>query len=275
LNYFHQDIIQKNTGTLSSDLLGQETEIGQPLLQVGLLGYFGYELKRESLPGYTYTASLDTSADQKPDSRLVFSNTVFRLDNYTGEWTVFGLIQHGDHDPIGQFIGSQKKVGLSEQLFESIVAHAREVFSTAQFPSVKPEPLPTFVALDNEDSYSETIRQAQEAIKEGETYELTLTTRFQANSPNTDPYALYLALRARNPAPYSAYIHFPAHELSILSSSPERFISIDRDGTAEMKPIKGTLAVSPDPKEDERRKNQLATDVKELAENLMVRRSLT
>ncbi|KAL2843601.1 ADC synthase [Aspergillus pseudodeflectus] len=269
LEHFHQDIIQNNIETLSPDLLGQETEVGQPLLQVGLLGYFGYELKRESLPGYAYTPSAQ-GARGHSDSRLLFSNTVLRLDNYTGEWTLFGLIQKGEYDPIGQFIGARQSVGISDVQFGDLVARARTVFAASQLPSVKQEPLPPFIALDNEDSYSQTIREAQEAIKEGETYELTLTTKFQAQSPKVDPYSLYLALRARNPAPYSAYINFPSHDLSILSSSPERFISVDPSGVAEMKPIKGTLAVSPDPVEDERRKNQLATDVKELAENLMI-----
>ncbi|KAL3493924.1 ADC synthase [Aspergillus germanicus] len=269
LEHFHQDIIQSNIETLGPDLLGQETEVGQPLLQVGLLGYFGYELKRESLPGYAYTPSAQ-GARGHSDSRLLFSNTVLRLDNYTGEWTLFGLIQEGDHDPIGQFIGARQNVGISEARFTELVARAQTVFAASQLPSTNSVPLPPFVALDNEDSYSQTIREAQDAIKEGETYELTLTTKFQAQSPRVDPYSLYLALRARNPAPYSAYINFPSHDLSILSSSPERFISVDPNGVAEMKPIKGTLAVSPDPVEDERRKNQLATDVKELAENLMI-----
>ncbi|KAL3462227.1 ADC synthase [Aspergillus heterothallicus] len=270
LDHFHQDIIQANIETLSPDLLGQETEVGQPLLQVGLLGYFGYELKRESLPGYAYTPPSQGPPWGHSDSRLLFSNTVFRLDNYTGEWTLFSLVRKSELDPIGQFVGAREKVGISETQFADLVDRAKVVFAVSPLPSVRPEPLPAFVALDNEESYSQTIREAQEAIKEGETYELTLTTKFQALSPRVDPYSLYLALRARNPAPYSAYINFPSHDLSILSSSPERFISIDSDGVAEMKPIKGTLAVSPDPVEDERRKNQLATDVKELAENLMI-----
>jgi para-aminobenzoate synthetase len=37
-----------------------------------------------------------------------------------------------------------------------------------------------------------------------------------------------------------------------------------------MKPIKGTVARSKDPQKDAQRKHRLATDVKELAENLMV-----
>lgn len=263
----------ENTNSISSEFLNQETEVGQPLLQVGLIGYFGYELKRESLPGYHYVPPETQEDDPKhSDSELLFANTVLRLDNYTGEWTVFSLIRRGEEDPIGEAIGAPSKIGLDEEEFAAFLARVRDVFAAPPSPPhIQPHPLPEFVALDDGDSYAQTIRAAKDAIKEGETYELTLTTKFKAESPKVDAYALYLDLRARNPAPYSAFIHFAAHDKTILSSSPERFISVDGDGVAEMKPIKGTLAVSPDFEENERRKHQLATDVKELAENLMVR----
>ena len=120
-------------------------------------------------------------------------------------------------------------------------------------------------------SYTSTIDGARTAIKDGDSYEMTLTTKFQADLEHRDRLELYRALREKNPAPYAAYIDFPATRNTILSSSPERFISIDQRGVAEMKPIKGTVAVSEDPDEDERIKKSLAMDVKELAENLMVR----
>lgn len=261
-----------NTETIASESLDQETDVGQPLLQVGLIGYFGYELKRESLPGYQFTPPDEKDVSLKhSDSEQLFATTVLRLDNYTGEWTLFSLIRRGEEDPIGNAIGASSKIGIDEAEFDLYLTRVREVFDAPPSPPyVEAHPLPNFVALDNEASYSNTIWAAKEAIKEGETYELTLTTKFRAKSPEVDPYSLYLDLRKRNPAPYSAYIYFAAHEKTILSSSPERFISIDSNGVAEMKPIKGTLAVDSDPVEDERRKHQLATDVKELAENLMV-----
>jgi para-aminobenzoate synthetase len=273
LDEFHREVIHGNTDVILTDSLNQETEVGQPLLQIGLIGYFGYELKRESLPGYQYVLPEDHTVDPShSDSQLLFANTVLRLDNYTGEWSAFSLIRRGEEDPIGNAINASTKIGLDEEEFEAFLTRAHEVFAAPPSPPyIEPHPLPNFVAIDDEASYSDTIRAAKEAIKEGETYELTLTTKFKAKSPPTvDPYSLYLDLRARNPAPYSAYLYFAAHDKTILSSSPERFISIDGDGVAEMKPIKGTLAVSPDVEENERRKRQLATDVKELAENLMV-----
>ncbi|KAF4333980.1 para-aminobenzoate synthase [Fusarium beomiforme] len=272
LDRFQQETILGNTEALDAEVLNQETDPGQPLLQVGLVGYFGYELKRESLPGYRFTPPDEQDVSFKhSDSELLFANTVLRLDNYTGEWTIFSLIRRGEEDPIGDAISASTKIGIDETQFASNLAQVREIFDAPPSPPyIQAHPLPEFVALDNEGSYSRTIQAAQDFIREGESYELTLTTKFKAKSPEVDSYSLYLDLRERNPAPYSAFIHFAAHDKTILSSSPERFISVDSDRVAEMKPIKGTLAVHPDPIEDERRKHQLATDVKELAENLMI-----
>ncbi|OAL69221.1 para-aminobenzoate synthase PabaA [Trichophyton violaceum] len=272
LDQFQRTIIEQNVESVQPALLGEDTQAGQPLLQVGLIGYFGYEMKRESLPGYRYRKSTEKENKHPvPDSQHLFTNVVLRLDNFTGEWMAFGLIRRGEEDPIGKFIRAHSSIGLSQHEYECILSNTRELFAAAPSPPYTlPTPLPSFEAIDDENSYSQKIHAAQQAIKEGETYEVTLTTRFRAHCPGVDPYSLYLSLRSRNPAPYSAYIHFPVSDTTILSSSPERFISVDRDGIAEMKPIKGTLAVSPDQVEDERRKIQLATDVKELAENLMI-----
>ena len=56
----------------------------------------------------------------------------------------------------------------------------------------------------------------------------------------------------------------------MLSASPERFLTVDLDGSARCSPIKGTAARSDDPDEDAARAKALATDEKTRAENLMI-----
>ncbi|KAF2402836.1 ADC synthase [Trichodelitschia bisporula] len=267
-----QTTIQTHTTPLPASALGQPTAPGQPILQVGLIGYFGYELKRESLPGYSYTPPSTSHPDTPqatPDAQLLFADRVLWLDNYTQTWHAVGLVRRGEYDPLAVATGASS-VGLTATAFEAWTSDLRAGFANPILPSpAQPVPIPSFSTSDTEESYSTLIAAARAAIREGESYELTLTTKFRSQS-SADPYALYLSLRARNPAPYSAFLNFAASDVAVLSSSPERFISIDRQGVAEMKPIKGTVAVSADEEEDRRRVDRLGSDVKELAENLMI-----
>jgi para-aminobenzoate synthetase len=115
--------------------------------------------------------------------------------------------------------------------------------------------------------YLEDIAECKRQLIEGESYEICLTNKITAEvSP--DPLPLYRTLRRVNPAPFSAYLR--VGDAAVLSSSPERFLSIGRDRWAEAKPIKGTVRRSSEPAEDVRLAEELRTDEKSRAENLMI-----
>ena len=59
-------------------------------------------------------------------------------------------------------------------------------------------------------------------------------------------------------------------QFSILSASPETFLSIDDSGLIESRPIKGTRARGNDVDEDLRLREDLAVSAKDRAENLMI-----
>jgi para-aminobenzoate synthetase len=121
-----------------------------------------------------------------------------------------------------------------------------------------PEPPPDYAAA---------FAAVQEQLRAGNSYEVNLTYRERVSSPE-DPRDVYLRLRASNPAPYAGYLQH--HGVHLLSSSPERFATIDRDGWLETKPIKGTTPRGATPEEDERLRLALAADPKCRAENLMI-----
>jgi para-aminobenzoate synthetase len=58
--------------------------------------------------------------------------------------------------------------------------------------------------------------------------------------------------------------------VTVLSSSPERFLSVSRAGEAEARPIKGTSRRGSTPEEDAALAAALAADEKNRAENLMI-----
>lgn len=100
--------------------------------------------------------------------------------------------------------------------------------------------------------YHSQIRACQSAIRAGDAYELCLTaqTHVSLPSPLPTPHQLASRLRRLNPAPFSAFLPLrltsDQHRTSatIVSSSPERFMSWTRAGRVQFRPIKGTVRKS-------------------------------
>jgi para-aminobenzoate synthetase len=115
--------------------------------------------------------------------------------------------------------------------------------------------------------YLDDIARCKQELIDGETYEICLTNKVTADA-RPEPLPLYRTLRRVNPAPFSAFLR--VGDDAVLSSSPERFLSIGRDRWAETKPIKGTCRRGETPAEDIRLAEELRSDEKTRAENLMI-----
>ncbi len=119
----------------------------------------------------------------------------------------------------------------------------------------------------NREQYLAKIAQAQEEIAKGNAYELCLTNSISFPAPG-NPYRYYLHLRSKYPAPFASFLRFGGR--AVLSTSPERFLSLSSGGLLEAKPIKGTCPRGHTRAEDEALRADLATSVKDRAENLMI-----
>ena len=121
------------------------------------------------------------------------------------------------------------------------------------------------------EAYMDSVRASQHEIYEGNSYEVCLTAQTSARIQNPSPelfFELYRRQRAHNSAPYAAYLR--CGDFSVLSSSPERFLSVDTHRNAQTKPIKGTVPRGATPEEDAAAAAWLRTDEKTRAENLMI-----
>ncbi len=143
----------------------------------------------------------------------------------------------------------------------------RELRSLPPYDSVPPgraagAPRATFTR----DAYLRAVGALKERIAAGDLYQANLSQRF-AIPFEGDAHAYFEELRARNPAPFGAFLNWP--EFTVLSSSPERFLRLRR-GRVETAPIKGTRPRGRTPAEDRELADALATSEKDRAEHLMI-----
>ena len=116
------------------------------------------------------------------------------------------------------------------------------------------------------DEYAALIERCRELIRAGIAYQLCLTTRFTVPGVH-DSVAVYRRLRSATPAHHGGFVRIG--DRSLLSASPEQFLHAD-GGVIRTRPIKGTRPRSADPVRDARLAAELAADVKERAENVMI-----
>jgi para-aminobenzoate synthetase len=117
------------------------------------------------------------------------------------------------------------------------------------------------------EEYAGWFDRVQEQLRLGNSYEVNLTYRHRVVS-DLPPVEAYLRLRRTNPAPYAGFLQHRG--VSVLSSSPERFATVDRRRWVQTKPIKGTTPRGATAAEDEANRVALATDPRFRAENLMI-----
>lgn len=134
-------------------------------------------------------------------------------------------------------------------------------------------PLPPAPAVDRiararhrPDAYAELVERCRDAIREGDAYQLCLTTRFSVEG-SVDPVAAYLRLRTATPTHHGGLVR--SGGAALVSASPERFLEVSR-GTVRTRPIKGTRPRGADEASDARLASELRESVKERAENVMI-----
>ena len=116
------------------------------------------------------------------------------------------------------------------------------------------------------------VRCVLDYLRAGDTFQINLSRAWRARlRDGVSATQVYRALRASNPAPFAGLARFASGYL--LSSSPERLISIDPEGDGrrvQTRPIAGTRPRSEQPGEDEALRRQLVGSLKERAEHVML-----
>jgi len=127
--------------------------------------------------------------------------------------------------------------------------------------------LPYFRSTFTRGGYEAAVARAREYVHAGDIFQANLSQRLDLCYALPSLH-LYATLRAVNPSPFAGYLHFGDYEL--ISSSPERLVSLTPDGWAETRPIAGTRPRGRRPPDDETLARDLNLDPKERAEHVML-----
>ena len=232
---------------------------------LGWAGALGYGLKRETGAAADSGQPVPGSEPAAADAALVFAARAVVLDHALNKVHLLVL-----HDP------DLEDPGAGTPWLEQ----ARTVLGAATHPGGPAGPAelpaqvigPSFTFRDSRADYLAKVRRAQAEIRDGNSYEICLTTALEGFLPGPVPpqevLALYAAMRRRSPAPFASLLRVGG--LALLGTSPERFLRITAGGALRAEPIKGTRPRGSAPAEDAALRQELLESIKDRAENIMI-----
>ena len=113
------------------------------------------------------------------------------------------------------------------------------------------------------------VEQVLRYLRDGDTFQVNLSRAWRAQLVEGASYQdVYARLRQNNPAPFAGLACWNGSAL--LSSSPERLVSVSADGLVQTRPIAGTRPRGVGESQDQSLKQHLIGNIKERAEHVML-----
>jgi para-aminobenzoate synthetase len=225
----------------------------------GFAGYLGYELKAECGGEAAHPAST-------PDAALVFADRLIAFDHQEGDAYLLALTHPPPelHQILPLAGGEFDAVRGAERWIEET---ERRLRALPPLPDPEPQGPLELRSRRPAERYLDDVAACKRYLEAGDSYEICLTDQLEGKG-TLDPLDLYRTLRRVNPAPFASYLSLD--DLAVLSSSPERFLAVDREGWAETRPIKGTSRRGMSAAEDRGLARSLFEDPKSRAENVTI-----
>lgn len=235
--------------------LAPEADEGTPPFRLGLVGWLGYELRAETMGVPVARAS------RYPDAAFLRVDRAVAIEpDGTAQLLAIGQRWEGE------------LAVWRDEVSRRLSGAARGDVPRGDAPRDRRDPAPGPHPArwrDTDAEYAGKVLACQDAIRDGEAYQLCLTTEIEVDGV-FDPVEVYLRLRAQSPSHHGALLRIGG--VALLSSSPERFLEVEPGPHAMVRthPIKGTRPRDPDAASDERLRDELLASDKERAENVMI-----
>jgi anthranilate synthase component 1 len=241
------------------EILNKKPYIGEGDLSPfpgGAVGFIGYEYVQ-------HWEKIGENSDKPglnvPDS--VFMVTYYNLvfDNLRHTLKIIANVHTGEN--------LRKDYEKAIQGIQEIEGKLEDEHSNRSIPKISQLPEPDRITSSyTREKFMEAVQKAKTLITEGEAIQIVISQQMTAEFSG-DPFLIFRALRTINPSPYMFYLNFG--DFVILGASPEVMVKVD-EKKALLRPIAGTRPRGKTSQEDEKLKNDLLSDEKELAEHIML-----
>jgi len=197
------------------------------------------------LLSYELKNNIETLSSRNPD-KLQFPKVHYFHPEIQIHFTTAAIIIQSLADNCGEIFRA-----VSEQYISASISSAK-INLEAQIPK---------------EVYISQVKKIKERIWEGDVYELNYCQEFHAAVSEFNPITAFAKLNQLSPMPFAGL--YKLHDRYLLCASPERFLKKEGNRLVAQ-PIKGTIRRGHSDLEDAQLKKQLATDEKEIAENMMI-----
>ncbi len=218
-----------------------EKSHGLKFMNNGLFGYLSYDMVRyfEEISLTKKPGNLDI-----PDAFYAIYQNIIAINHFNNEAYIFA-----------HCYASENNIPAIEQLLNS------KTF--AEYPFHRSGDVQSNM---DDTTFKKLVQTCKEHCARGDVFQIVPSKRFSQEFTG-DEFNVYRALRSINPSPYLFY--FDYGNFKIFGSSPEAQLVI-QNGRAEIHPIAGTFKRTGNDEKDAALAKQLAEDLKENSEHVML-----
>lgn len=156
-----------------------------------------------------------------------------------------------------------------EQFLEQFVGVQEKIRDLRYYPKKIIDPC--FTPSLSKGEYLRSFHSCQKEIEVGNSFQINLSQGFSGSIKN-DPLDIFAVALEKNPAPMMCFFEWKEEERkkSVISCSPERLFSLDKNGVLKTQPIAGTRPRGKTLLEEKQFENELHTSLKEQSEHAML-----
>ncbi len=236
--------------------------VSLPPMSAGLVGYLSYE----TIELYENIPPRKKDSLAFPDGFFIRPKIMAIFDNIKNEVIIASPVWYTE------ILDIKKSYKDAIKLINNCALKLSSNIKEKKYFIKKPNKIKKPSSNISKKKFIDMIKKAKEYIYSGDIFQVVLSQRFKM-SYKLPPFELYRSLRSLNPSPFLFYFDFKDQDskqtFSLIGSSPEILVRLENNNVT-IRPIAGTRPRGVNDAHDQRLKEDLLKDPKELAEHLML-----